>query len=161
MSNQTVSVSMDMEGKNVVVAYLLWWLLGFLGVHRFYLGRKKSGLTMLALSAVGFALSFVFIGIPLLMAVGIWWLFDAYFTHKIVNEINAELGVTNSSLTVNKETAGSSSQTDELDQLEKLHRLKEAGVIDEDEYQERRNKIRRMGSDMTTGEAQPAPAQAG
>ena len=39
------------DGKNMVVAYLLWWFLGTLGIHRFYLDRPKTGLVQLLLLA--------------------------------------------------------------------------------------------------------------
>ena len=34
--------------KSVGIAYLLWFFVGFLGVHRFYLGRTKMGVFILA-----------------------------------------------------------------------------------------------------------------
>mgnify|MGYP000496963028 CR=1 FL=1 len=38
------------EGKqrSVIAAYVLWFFLGRFGVHRFYLGYKRSALIMLA-----------------------------------------------------------------------------------------------------------------
>ncbi|WP_284124685.1 TM2 domain-containing protein [Parerythrobacter aestuarii] len=41
--------------KSVGVAYLLWLVLGFVGVHRFYAGATKSGVAqlVLALSIIG------------------------------------------------------------------------------------------------------------
>lgn len=32
--------------QRLITAYILWLLLGVLGAHRFYLGRKNSGLLM-------------------------------------------------------------------------------------------------------------------
>jgi TM2 domain-containing membrane protein YozV len=60
------------DGKNMVIAYLLWWFLGLFGIHRFYLDRPKSGLCQLLLLAFGWLP--IFIGWIIL---GIWWMLDA------------------------------------------------------------------------------------
>ncbi|MCK0128984.1 TM2 domain-containing protein [Erythrobacter sp. F6033] len=41
--------------KSVGIAYLLWFFLGFFGVHRFYAGSTKTGIAqlVLALSVIG------------------------------------------------------------------------------------------------------------
>ena len=44
----------DAGKKSVGVAYLLWFFLGGLGVHRFYLGQWVSGSVMLACTALAF-----------------------------------------------------------------------------------------------------------
>ncbi len=44
------------EGK--VVAAVLCWFMGLLGVHRFYLGYPKAGLLILAITLVGCVLIF-------------------------------------------------------------------------------------------------------
>ena len=40
----------------MIIAYVLWLFLGGLGVHRFFLGRVKSGLLMLVLTLTAIAL---------------------------------------------------------------------------------------------------------
>ncbi|WP_082511775.1 TM2 domain-containing protein [Devosia sp. Leaf420] len=44
MTYDRVSAQYDIEKKSLVVAYVLWFFLGYVGVHRFYLGRPISGL---------------------------------------------------------------------------------------------------------------------
>jgi TM2 domain-containing membrane protein YozV len=56
--------------KNRVVAALLAFFLGGLGVHKFYLGKNQAGAIMLALTLVGFLTSIVLIGLPILFGVG-------------------------------------------------------------------------------------------
>ena len=64
----------DIEKKSLLVAYLLWIFLGYVGAHRFYLGRPLSGFIMLALSTVTLILTFVSFGLLsfLWFAVGLW-----------------------------------------------------------------------------------------
>jgi len=72
-------------GKNISVAYLLWWFFGILGIHRFYLERPKTGLVQLLLLIFGW--------LPLFLgwiALGIWWLLDAYFVQEYVRQYNAQ-----------------------------------------------------------------------
>ncbi len=56
-------VQYDIEKKSLLVAYLLWFFLGYVGAHRFYLGKLISGLVMLVLSAVVLALTIVSFGL--------------------------------------------------------------------------------------------------
>ncbi len=57
------------NSKSLVVALLLCFFLGFLGVHRFYLGRIGTGIIMLvlSLSGMGFFISGIWILIDLIL----------------------------------------------------------------------------------------------
>ena len=46
---------MAFEGKrkSMGIAYLLWFFLGFFGVHRFYAGKTKTGIAQLLLTLTG------------------------------------------------------------------------------------------------------------
>lgn len=93
MTFDRVSAQYDIEKKSLVVAYVLWFFLGYVGAHRFYLGRPLSGLLMLALSAVVFTLtlvSFGFLGF-LWFLVGLWWLIDALLIPGIVAGRNTRI----------------------------------------------------------------------
>ena len=70
--------------KDVLIAYLAWFFLGTLGVHRFYLGRIKTGVAMILLLLTSFL---ILPGIALL----IWWFLDAYFVYQYVEENNLEM----------------------------------------------------------------------
>jgi len=134
MVEQTVSLKMNMKGKNIIVAYLLWWFLGFLGIHRFYLARAGSGIVMLLLFVLGVVTAVFVIGYILLLAWFIWWALDAYFIYKIVSEVNEAAGISSSSLSFT--TTGGIH--DELDQLEKLHNLYVKGVITQEQYDKKK-----------------------
>ena len=74
------------EAKSVGVAYLLWFFLGTLGGHRFYLGRIGTGILMLALFVIGLitavaGVGFIFIGIA-----GLWALIDAFLIPGMVSK---------------------------------------------------------------------------
>jgi TM2 domain-containing membrane protein YozV len=79
------------EGRSALVAYLLWFFLGFFGAHRFYLGRWASGLLMLVLFGVGSALTFLLVGYIPLALVGLWWLLDALLIPGMIAADNAAL----------------------------------------------------------------------
>jgi TM2 domain-containing membrane protein YozV len=76
------------NAKNIVIAYLLWFFLGFLGVHRFYLGRVMSGVMMLALWVIGSALVAILIGWLFLIPWGIWWFLDLFLIPGMVQDEN-------------------------------------------------------------------------
>jgi TM2 domain-containing membrane protein YozV len=60
--------------KSKLIAYLLWFFLGFISMHRFYLGKVGSGLLYL----VTFQLF------------GIGWLVDAFRLGDMVDNYNNE-----------------------------------------------------------------------
>lgn len=67
-------------GKSVALAYVLWFFLGYLGIHRMYCGRVGSGVAMLVMTVFGGILASALIGHLLLVAVGVWWLIDLFLT---------------------------------------------------------------------------------
>lgn len=76
--------TIDQGQKSMAIAYLLLIFVGSTGAHRFYLGRIGSAVTMLVLWLVGLATSVLLIGIPLLMAVGIWTLVDLFLVPGMI-----------------------------------------------------------------------------
>lgn len=63
--------------KSLLLTYLLWFFLGYLGIHRIYCNRAGSGVVMLLLFLIGTFLAFIGIGFLFLIPLGIWWLLDA------------------------------------------------------------------------------------
>lgn len=81
----------DAKKKSLLIAYLLWFFLPVLGVHRMYAGKWVTGILMLVLSLVGGATTWIGIGfIPLAIA-GLWWLLDAVLTYMMIERHNEEL----------------------------------------------------------------------
>ncbi len=77
--NLTTTTTVQLSPKNILVAYLLWFFLGQLGVHRFYLGRIGSGIVQLLLGVVGYVLLLA-LGLGLVFLIPLWiWLFIDIF----------------------------------------------------------------------------------
>lgn len=73
------------SGKNQIVALLLCFFLGMLGVHSFYLGNKTKGLIQLGMFLVGWLTLFMGIGVFILSALGIWVFID--FIRLIIGDL--------------------------------------------------------------------------
>ena len=52
----------DASKKSAGLAYLLWFFLGGLGVHRFYLGQTGTGIVMAIIFILSWATTFIVIG---------------------------------------------------------------------------------------------------
>ena len=81
----------DANKKSAGIAYLLWFFVGLLGGHRFYLGRTGSGLGMAALLVLSLILTVAVIGVFGLFVLGIWALIDALLIPGMVQEHNNQL----------------------------------------------------------------------
>ncbi len=137
MENKSISLNIHADGKNMVIAYLLWWFLGWAGIHRFYLGKTGSGIAQLALTVIGWATAVVLIGFVFLAIWGIWWLCDAYYVQKYVKESNQLAGLDGSTFTVSTQKQSSNN----LEQLERLHALYEKGVFTREEYEQKKSEL--------------------
>jgi TM2 domain-containing membrane protein YozV len=146
LSEQKLTVSFAGEGKNMVLAYLLWFFLGSFGVHRFYLGKIGTGITQLILLAVGSATTVILVGFIPLLVLGVWWIADAYFVYKHVTDANARLPAKTSSLSMTSQQA----RTNDLDELGKLFELYQKGALTESEYQSRKSQLIGRGAVVPT-----------
>ncbi|QGU04503.1 TM2 domain-containing protein [Corynebacterium comes] len=64
------------QQKSWVVAVLLAFFLGTLGVHNFYLGNTGRGVAQLSLTVLGWVTAIIIIGFFFLAIVGLWALID-------------------------------------------------------------------------------------
>ncbi|MBB6459819.1 TM2 domain-containing protein [Flammeovirga kamogawensis] len=62
--------------KSTLVAYLLWFFVGVLGIHRFYLGKTTSGIVYLLTGGL----------------FGIGWIIDLFLVGGMVDEANYKAG---------------------------------------------------------------------
>jgi TM2 domain-containing membrane protein YozV len=76
--------------KTMGTAYLLWFFLGGVSAHRFYLGFRTSAIIQLMLTPLGYAMlwSKSSAGLLLVPAAGIWILVDAFLIPGMVNKAN-------------------------------------------------------------------------
>ena len=86
--------------RSLAVAYLLWFFLGGLGAHRFYLGAYITGAVQLVFLLAGVGLMLMgegsagwFIGTVPLTLLGLWWLVDAFLTNDMIKIRNAAASV--------------------------------------------------------------------
>ena len=64
------------SNKSKLIALLLCFFLGTLGLHRIYIGRTQGGLLMLAMTIIGGITSGLGIGGALLFIVSLWAFVD-------------------------------------------------------------------------------------
>lgn len=81
------------NSKSLALTLVLWFFLGSLGAHRFYLGHNKSAAVMLILVIIGWLTAALAIGFVFLLAVGIWLIVDLILilTKKLVPADGSEL----------------------------------------------------------------------
>ena len=93
MSSDRSYAQYDIEKKSLLVAYLLWFFLGYVGAHRFYLGRPLSGFVMLVLSGIILLVTLLSFGVLgfLWAIVGLWWLIDALLILGIAAGRNSQI----------------------------------------------------------------------
>jgi TM2 domain-containing membrane protein YozV len=85
-----VEAQVEAESKSVRVAYVLWWFLGFIFAHRFYLNRNGPRYAAAAITAevLGYMASRVLAGVGLvaLVLLGIVWIADAIRMPRWIDE---------------------------------------------------------------------------
>lgn len=102
MSDTAKMMVYDAKKKSTGVAYLLWFLLGGIGAHRFYVSRTTSGLIYVVLQVIGWSTVAAGLGVLAFGVIGIWWLIDAFLVPGMVRSNNlmlaAELNASTMSL---------------------------------------------------------------
>jgi TM2 domain-containing membrane protein YozV len=78
------------NAKSPAVAYLLWFFVGGVGAHRFYMGRVGSGIGMMALAIASLILSFFLIGLIGYPILFVWWVVDAFLINRWLQESRTE-----------------------------------------------------------------------
>jgi TM2 domain-containing membrane protein YozV len=76
--------------KTMGTAYLLWFFLGGVSAHRFYLGFRTSAIVQMLLTPLGYAMlwSKSPLGLLAVPAAGVWILVDAFLIPGMVTKAN-------------------------------------------------------------------------
>lgn len=86
-----VNGEVDRKGKEVWIAYLLWFVLGSLGAHRFYLGETNTAVAMAVTFVVGWATTVILVGFLILGVLGIWVIVDLFTIPGMVEKANEKV----------------------------------------------------------------------
>jgi len=108
--------------KNKIVAALICMTLGFIGIHKFYLGQNILGILYLL---------FCWTGIPALIA------FVEFFILLLMPDDDFNLKFNKMTI----KSGGNISATDATNALANLKKLYDSGVITAEEYEEKRQKL--------------------
>lgn len=88
MSDAAAMMHYDANKRSVLVAYVLWFFLGWFAAHRFYAGKTGSALVMLIVSLISWALTAIAIGYLGLAFIGLWLLVDAFLIPGMIRSYN-------------------------------------------------------------------------
>ena len=82
-------MSVPRPGKNLVLAYVLWFFFGTLGAHRYYVGHVKKGLlflvgTVVAIAIAPFGFPIGFVSLALGLVIFVFWIIDAFKLRALV-----------------------------------------------------------------------------
>jgi len=92
LADPNLALRYDANKKSMLVAYLLWFFLGPLGIHRFYLGATGTGIAQLLIWVFGILLLFAYlVGLILLIPLGIWLVVDAFLIPGMITRHNNDL----------------------------------------------------------------------
>lgn len=83
------TAAISRPAKEVGIAYLFLFLLGGFSAQRFYLGLVGSAIVFNVLWWGGWILAGLAIGIPMMVAAGIWWFVDLFLLPSLVRNANA------------------------------------------------------------------------
>lgn len=91
MSDANQLMQYDANKKSAGVAYLLWFLFGGLGIHRFYLGENGTGAALLTITIISLFLMAILIGFITIWISVIWWFIDLFLISGMVRKYNSNL----------------------------------------------------------------------
>ena len=113
---EILRTEVERQRKSSVVAYLLWFFLSWLAMHKFYIGKVKQGILYLAVpwlaviiaiaggviagqapgapadsTATGAGITVLVIAGLAFLASVIWWLVDLFTLHRQVERANEQI----------------------------------------------------------------------
>lgn len=88
--SQAEMIRFEAQKKSAGLAFVLCWVLGMWGAHRFYM-KKPHAVTKLVCTLISIPLCFILIGFIWIMANGIWTFIDLFYISGWVKEYNTAL----------------------------------------------------------------------
>lgn len=79
------------QSKSTGLAFALWFMTGWLGGHRFYLGQTGTAITMLCIGLASIPLTFIIVGVVGWIVLSIWMLVDLFLIGGMVRQHNEQL----------------------------------------------------------------------
>jgi TM2 domain-containing membrane protein YozV len=83
-------IRFENEKKSAGLAFVLCWVLGIWGAHRFYM-KKPHAVTKLVCTLVSIPLCFILVGFLWIIANLIWTFIDLFYISSWVKEYNTAL----------------------------------------------------------------------
>lgn len=81
----------DARRRSALLAYVLWFFLGFAGAHRMYAARVPSGLIQLLVHGIGWLTTPILIGWLFVGIWAVWWVIDALLIPAWIRDYNLEV----------------------------------------------------------------------
>ena len=91
MTDTARMMQYDANKKSDVVAYLLWFSLGYFGAHRFYLNLYVSGAVLLIITLTSIVLMLVLVGFIIMLIPFFWWIVDLFLISRNIRKYNVAL----------------------------------------------------------------------
>lgn len=137
--NTQTMMAYDARKKSALIAYVLWFCLGGLGAHNFYIGRTSVAITQLVLMLLGILTAVFIVGFFLIIPVCLWVLIDAFIIPGNIERYNTALAA---SLGTNVPTHSAEparyTAQDLSAEMESLQALRRSGAISDAEFEEKR-----------------------
>lgn len=141
-------MAFESQKKSAGTAYLLWFFLGGVGGHRFYLGSTGPAVGQLILFVLGWTTIWFFIGFFFLVPLGIWLLVDVFMISDMVRNHNQALATQ-----LNARSSSSVPAESAVDELGKFAVLRDQGAITPEEYDEQKRRL--LGTPAVAPQAAP------
>jgi TM2 domain-containing membrane protein YozV len=74
------------DAKSAGIAYAFWFFTGYLGGHRFYLGKTGTAVAQLVLCILGVLTAVFGVGVFMMAIVVIWVLIDAFLIPGMIKK---------------------------------------------------------------------------
>lgn len=79
------------RSRSALLAYLLWFFLGFAGAHRMYSARVPTGLLQLVIHGIGWLTTPILIGWLFIGVWAVWWVVDAFLILGWIRDYNLQV----------------------------------------------------------------------